>query len=198
MFDLPTDLPADIVPLSWLLGVWEGTGVIDYADHAYTGEFTHRVSFSHDGGDYLNYSASAWFNGEGGTRVELTDVLLRDSTLTPGEILMSESQERMMAVVAPDKLDAFMAIAEKWDVEAVVLGEVTDGENLVITWHGDVVVDVPPRSVAHDGPVYERPLARPEYLDAMQDDVSSLLRRPASGHELRAQLLQAVIAQDGP
>lgn len=105
---------------------------------------------------------------------------------------MSESQERMMAVVTPDKLDAFMAIAEKWDVEAVVLGEVTDGENLVITWHGDVVVDVPPRSVAHDGPVYERPLARPEYLDAMQDDVSSLLRRPASGHELRAQLLQVL------
>ncbi|GAA1994917.1 FABP family protein [Microbacterium pumilum] len=60
MFDLPTDLPADLAPLSWLVGVWEGTGVIDYADHAFTGEFTHRVSFSHDGGDYLNYSASAW------------------------------------------------------------------------------------------------------------------------------------------
>ena len=54
MFDLPTDLPADLAPLSWLVGVWEGSGVIDYADHAFTGEFTHRVSFSHDGGDYLN------------------------------------------------------------------------------------------------------------------------------------------------
>lgn len=62
MFDLPTDLPADLAPLSWLVGVWEGTGVIDYDDHAFTGEFTHRVSFSHDGGDYLNYSASAWLN----------------------------------------------------------------------------------------------------------------------------------------
>lgn len=71
MFDLPTDLPADLAPLSWLVGVWEGSGVIDYADHAYTGEFTHRVSFSHDGGDYLNYSASAWFNGEGGARTPL-------------------------------------------------------------------------------------------------------------------------------
>jgi hypothetical protein len=60
VFDLPTDLPADLAPLSWLVGIWEGTGVIDYADHEYTGEFTHRVSFSHDGGDYLNYSASAW------------------------------------------------------------------------------------------------------------------------------------------
>ena len=71
MFDLPTDLPADLAPLSWLVGVWEGTGVIDYADHAYAGEFTHRVSFSHDGGDYLNYSASAWLHGEGETRTPL-------------------------------------------------------------------------------------------------------------------------------
>lgn len=63
MFDLPTDLPADLGPLSWLVGIWEGTGVIDYDDHAFTGEFTHRVSFSHDGGDYLNYSASAWLSG---------------------------------------------------------------------------------------------------------------------------------------
>ena len=71
MFDLPTDLPADLAPLSWLVGVWEGTGVIDYGDHAYSGEFTHRVSFSHDGGDYLNYSASAWLHGEGETRTPL-------------------------------------------------------------------------------------------------------------------------------
>ncbi|MGA7147340.1 MAG: FABP family protein [Microbacterium sp.] len=71
MFDLPTDLPADLAPLSWLVGVWEGTGVIDYADHAYAGEFTHRVSFSHDGGDYLNYSAGAWLHGEGDTRTPL-------------------------------------------------------------------------------------------------------------------------------
>jgi len=61
MLDIPADLPADIVPLSWLLGVWEGTGVIDYTvdDVRHTGEFTHRVSFSHDGGDHLNYSATA-------------------------------------------------------------------------------------------------------------------------------------------
>ncbi|MFH8249389.1 FABP family protein [Microbacterium sp. B2969] len=66
MLELPTDLPADLVPLSWLIGVWEGTGVIDYeaGDHRFDGEFAHRVSFSHDGGDYLNYAASAWLLGE--------------------------------------------------------------------------------------------------------------------------------------
>ncbi|MBN9212504.1 MAG: FABP family protein [Microbacterium sp. 71-36] len=62
MIEIPTDLPADLVPLSWLIGVWEGTGVIDYeADgRTFSGEFAHRVSFSHDGGDFLNYSAHAW------------------------------------------------------------------------------------------------------------------------------------------
>lgn len=72
MIELPTDLPADLVPLSWLVGVWEGTGVIDYAtaERAYAGEFAHRVSFSHDGGPFLNYSAHAWLI-DGGQRVPL-------------------------------------------------------------------------------------------------------------------------------
>ncbi len=61
MIEIPSDAPADIVPLYWLIGVWEGTGVIDYrvGDVHYTGEFSHRVSFSHDGGPFLNYSATA-------------------------------------------------------------------------------------------------------------------------------------------
>lgn len=72
MIELPGDLPADLVPLSWLLGVWEGTGVIDYEapGESFDGEFAHRVSFSHDGGAYLNYSASAWLLGDG-TRTPL-------------------------------------------------------------------------------------------------------------------------------
>ena len=66
MFDLPEGLPAELVPLSWLVGVWEGTGVIDYEtpDRRYAGEFAHRVSFSHDGGAFLNYSATAWLHAE--------------------------------------------------------------------------------------------------------------------------------------
>jgi hypothetical protein len=73
VIDLPTDLPADLVPLSWLLGVWEGTGVIEYdaQGRSMAGEFSHRVSFSHDGGDALNYSATAWFEDAEGTRRDL-------------------------------------------------------------------------------------------------------------------------------
>lgn len=69
MIEIPTDLPADIVPLSWLIGVWEGTGVIDYPvdGEQLRGEFTHRVSFSHDGGPFLNYAATATFTGDDGS-----------------------------------------------------------------------------------------------------------------------------------
>lgn len=66
MLELPTDLPADLAPFAWLIGVWEGTGVIDYpvGDDRLQGEFTHRVSFSHDGGPFLNYSGTATFTGD--------------------------------------------------------------------------------------------------------------------------------------
>jgi len=131
-------------------------------------------------------------NGDGGMHVWLDRVPLRDNTLSPEEILMSESQERMMAVVRPDQLDDFLAITAKWDVEATVVGEVTATGRLVIEWHGETVVDVPPRTVAHDGPVYNRPMTRPATLDALQADAptSERLARPSTGDELRATLLQ--------
>ncbi|MEE1941713.1 phosphoribosylformylglycinamidine synthase subunit PurL [Streptomyces sp. TRM 70361] len=131
-------------------------------------------------------------NGSGGMRVELDTVPLRDSTLSPEEILMSESQERMCAVVEPDKVDRFLAICEKWDVIATVIGEVTDGEQLEIFWHGEQIVDVPPRTVAHEGPVYERPYARPEWQDALQADDANALPRPKDGAQLREQVLKLV------
>ncbi|MBB5121446.1 phosphoribosylglycinamide synthetase [Streptomyces eurocidicus] len=130
--------------------------------------------------------------GSGGMRVELDTVPLRDSSLSPEEILMSESQERMCAVVEPGKVDRFMEICEKWDVIATVIGEVTDGERLEIFWHGEQIVDVPPRTVAHEGPVYERPYARPDWQDALQADDAAKLARPATAEELRAQVLKVI------
>src|SRR5690349_18427067 len=130
--------------------------------------------------------------GDGGMHVELDRVPLRDSTLAPEEILMSESQERMMAVVEPGDVEVFLKICEKWDVEAVVVGEVTDTGRLEIDWHGERVVDVPPRSVAHDGPTYNRPFERPDWQDDLQADAAERLARPATGDELRSTLLRLV------
>ncbi|SEE97505.1 phosphoribosylformylglycinamidine synthase subunit II [Arthrobacter alpinus] len=135
-------------------------------------------------------------NGDGGMEVELTSVLLRDPTLTPGEILMSESQERMMAVVTPENMAAFEAVMEKWAVEYSWLGEVTGTGRLIIKWEGEVIVDVDPRTVAHDGPVYDRPFARPEWQDALQADTFTGSvqdgGRPASADELKAAVLELV------
>ncbi|MGZ4719022.1 phosphoribosylformylglycinamidine synthase subunit PurL [Oryzihumus sp.] len=131
-------------------------------------------------------------NGDGGMRVHLDLVPLRDATLRPEEILMSESQERMMAVVEPGKLEEFLAITRKWDVEATVIGEVTEGDRLEVLWHDEVIVDVPPRSVAHDGPVYERPLERPAYLDGLQAGGPQDLPRPATDDELRDTLIRLI------
>ncbi|BDZ41565.1 phosphoribosylformylglycinamidine synthase subunit PurL [Paraoerskovia sediminicola] len=137
-------------------------------------------------------------NGDGGMHVELDDVLLRDPSLNAGEILMSESQERMMAVVTPDKLDAFLAITGKWDVETSVIGEVNGSGRLTIDHHGQRIVDVDPRTVAHEGPVYDRPYARPAWMDGLNADSISTpeaaerFARPATADELRATALQVL------
>ncbi|WP_152365675.1 phosphoribosylformylglycinamidine synthase subunit PurL [Microlunatus speluncae] len=128
--------------------------------------------------------------GDGGMHVDLDLVPLRDSTLSPEEILMSESQERMMAVVEPGNVDKFLEICQKWDVQATVIGEVTDSDRLVINWHGETIVDVPPRTVAHEGPVYERPLARPAWQDEVQARTVDDLVRPQTGAELADTLLR--------
>lgn len=128
--------------------------------------------------------------GDGGMHIELDKVPLRAANMTPAEVLSSESQERMCAVVTPENVDAFLAVCRKWEVLATVIGEVTDGDRLQITWHGETVVDVPPRTVAHEGPVYERPVERPECQDALIADTSAKLPRPTTGDELKETLLK--------
>ncbi|RBY81735.1 phosphoribosylformylglycinamidine synthase subunit PurL [Geodermatophilus sp. TF02-6] len=135
--------------------------------------------------------------GTGGMHVDLDAVPLRDSTLTPAEILMSESQERMCAIVEPDKVDAFLAVCHRWEVLATVIGEVTDGDRLTVDWHGERIVDVPPRTVAHEGPVYERPTRRPADLDDLQADDPAALPRPRTPEELQAHWLAVLASPDG-
>jgi phosphoribosylformylglycinamidine synthase II len=132
-----------------------------------------------------------------GMRVRLDTVPLRDASLGPAEILMSESQERMMAIVEPEGLGRFMSICGKWDVEATVIGEVTGTGRLEMTWHGDVVVDIPPHSAADEGPVYQRPASRPAGQQELQADDPSRLARPGTGDELREALLAMLGSADG-
>jgi len=127
--------------------------------------------------------------GSGGMKVQLDKVPLRDPSLSPEEILMSESQERMCAIVEPSKIARFLEICEKWDVTVTVIGEVTNGNHLEITWNGELIVDVPPRTVAHDGPVYSRPLAQPAYIDAVAKEVINV-PIPTTADEIKATVLK--------
>jgi phosphoribosylformylglycinamidine synthase len=131
--------------------------------------------------------------GSGGMKVQLDKVPLRDPSLSPEEILMSESQERMCAIVEPSKIARFLEICKKWDVTVTVIGEVTDGNHLEITWNGELIVDVPPRTVAHDGPVYNRPLAQPDYIDQVNNQTVNV-PIPSTAAEIKAAVLKLAAA----
>jgi phosphoribosylformylglycinamidine synthase len=128
--------------------------------------------------------------GQVGMSVRLEAVPLRDLGLSPPEILMSESQERMMAVTAPEDLAQFLGICARWDVPAAVIGEVTDTGRLEMTWHGEVVVDIPPASAA-EGPLYERPAQRPVSQDVLlaNDPARLVGQHGSNGERLRRDLL---------
>ena len=131
-----------------------------------------------------------------GMRVRLDAVPLRDASLGPAGILMSESQERMMAIVEPAGLERFLSICAKWDVEATVIGDVTGTGRLEMSWHGDVVVDIPPRSAADEGPLYHRPASRPPGQQELQNDDPSRLARADTGDELRKTILAVLGSAD--
>ncbi|WJY90435.1 phosphoribosylformylglycinamidine synthase subunit PurL [Corynebacterium confusum] len=107
-------------------------------------------------------------SGDGGMEVNLDNVPLRAQNMTAAEILASESQERMCAVVAPENVERFREICAHWDVTCAEIGEVTTGKHLVIRHQGEVVVDAPAGTIADEAPVYERPYARPEWQDELQ------------------------------
>ena len=125
--------------------------------------------------------------GDGGMAVNLDNVHLRAENMSAAEILSSESQERMCAVVRPEDMDEFMAICAKRDVIASDIGEVTDTGRLVIEHNGEVVLDAPPKTIADEGPVYNRPYARPEWQDELQQPLE--LARPEGSEELKDTVL---------
>lgn len=118
--------------------------------------------------------------------------------MDPHEILASESQERMLLVVEPAKLEAVLKTCEKWGVLATAIGEVTapepDGRpgRLLITWRDQLVVDVPPGSLVDDGPVYARPMREPADLILLQADRAETLPRPSDPDALRETVLRMI------
>ncbi|ALC06709.1 Phosphoribosylformylglycinamidine synthase 2 [Corynebacterium deserti GIMN1.010] len=106
--------------------------------------------------------------GDGGMRVNLDNVPLRAENMSAAEILASESQERMCAVVTPENVERFLEICAKWDVTCAEIGEVTDEKDRYVVVHnGQVVIDAPPSTI-DEGPVYNRPVERPANQDELQ------------------------------
>ncbi|MFT4604118.1 MAG: phosphoribosylformylglycinamidine synthase II [Rhodothermales bacterium] len=133
--------------------------------------------------------------GECGMIIHADRVPMRESGMTPYEVLLSESQERMLLVVKPGHEPAVEAIFDKWDLHAARIGEVTDTGNVEIMWHGQRVAEVPAEHLVLGGgaPVYYRETSRPTYLDETQafkaDQVSDVL--PAEAGSVLKQLLGA-------
>jgi len=101
-------------------------------------------------------------NGEGiGVRMDLDKVPQRETGMTAYEIMLSESQERMLMVLYPDKIELAKQIFDKYDLDAEVIGETTDSGNLTLLQHGEVVCDIPVAPLAEDAPNYDRPWNEP-------------------------------------
>jgi phosphoribosylformylglycinamidine synthase len=110
-----------------------------------------------------------------GAEIDLDAIPLRERGMEPFEILTSESQERMLAIVRPESFGPVKAVCEKWGLEHRVIGRATAGDGVLITSRGKVVAEVPARSLADEGPVYERPMSPPrEQDDLLADDPADL------------------------
>jgi phosphoribosylformylglycinamidine synthase len=127
--------------------------------------------------------------GDGGMHVDLELVPLRAKGMEPQDILASESQERMLLIVDPAKAEEVLARSRRWGLLATEIGVVTDTGRLVIDFHGQTVVDVPPKSLADEGPVYHRPIAEPNDLQLIAVDRAETLPRPTSDEEIRQTVL---------
>lgn len=112
-----------------------------------------------------------------GMDLHLSEVHVREEGMEPFEIMISESQERMLAIVEPEKLGELVAICEKWEIAASVIGEVTGSGRFRVLDRpgGDVLADIPANSLDDAAPVYHRPLAEPEgHAEALTDSGDDL------------------------
>ena len=130
-----------------------------------------------------------------GAEVDLDRVPQREPGMTPYEILLSESQERMLLVVTRGREADVQRVFAKWELDAVPIGRVTADGILCVRMRGELVAEVPVRALTEDAPVYERPRARPDWLDRARDfDPRELPEPDDPGAVLTALLAAPTIA----
>jgi phosphoribosylformylglycinamidine synthase II len=133
-------------------------------------------------------------NGKAGIILDMDKVPCREEGMTPYEMMLSESQERMLMVLKPGKEAMAEAIFRKWELDFAVIGEVTDTGHMVLTWQGEVVCDIPLGPLAEDAPEYERPYITPEEYKAWAN-VAPLGDVPEST-DIGADLLKLMASPD--
>jgi phosphoribosylformylglycinamidine synthase len=127
--------------------------------------------------------------GGAGIEIDVALVPQRETGMTPYEIMLSESQERMLLVVKRGREAEVERVFEKWDLHAVHIGDVTDDGMLRVKHHGDVVAEIPNRALTDEAPVYRRPTERPAYLDEVQSLDLDSLDDPSSASDTLLRLL---------
>jgi phosphoribosylformylglycinamidine synthase len=118
-------------------------------------------------------SSSFEMAGRAGTgiRLDLDKVPMRETGMTPYELMLSESQERMLIVAKKGREQEVIDIFRKWDLDVAVIGEVTDSGFERLYWHGELVAEIPIEPISTEAPKYERPLARGKYLDSVKERI---------------------------
>ncbi len=111
--------------------------------------------------------------GKVGIELWLDKVPMREEGMQPFELMLSESQERMLMVLKPGSEAAAKAIFDKWQLDFAVIGTVTDTCNLTLKWHGDVVGNIPVPPLVEASPMYERPWQKTPEEDQLDDDATS-------------------------
>ena len=107
--------------------------------------------------------------GGSGVEIDVALVPQRETGMTPYEILLSESQERMLVIVKKGREDAVQKIFEKWDLHAEKVGHVNDDGLMRVKWKGKTVAEIPAAKIADDAPIYDPPTKKPDYIDIVQN-----------------------------
>ncbi|MRS11932.1 MAG: phosphoribosylformylglycinamidine synthase subunit PurL [Actinobacteria bacterium] len=125
-----------------------------------------------------------------GVDIDAAAVPQREDAMKAFEIMVSESQERMVAVVTPEDLEAAQAVCAKWGLRSTVIGRITDTGRFVVRMGEEVVADMPAATLAHDAPLYDPAMERPAYLDEAQAFDPMALGHPTTPEALSAMLLE--------